>query len=73
VACDNGPLYITGASHTITITGRCSILDVAGTGHRITVDSADTINVSGLSNSITYDSGAPAVNDFGSQNVVGQG
>jgi Protein of unknown function (DUF3060) len=43
---------------------------VSGTGHTITVDSAGTINISGVSNAITYHSGTPAVGSSAIQNLV---
>lgn len=73
VACDNGTLYVSGGNHVVTVTGNCDALNVSGTGHKVTVDSANSIMVSGVSNEITYHSGTPAVNNTGNQNVVHQG
>ncbi|WP_082939579.1 DUF3060 domain-containing protein [Mycobacterium sp. 852014-50255_SCH5639931] len=73
VACDNGTLYVSGGNLVVTVTGNCDVLNVSGTGHKVTVDSANSIMVSGGSNEITYHSGTPAVNNTGNQNVVHQG
>lgn len=73
VACDNGTLYVSGGNHVVTVTGNCDALNVSGTGHKVTVDSANSIMVSGTSNEITYHSGTPVVNNTGNQNVVHQG
>ncbi|WP_082945492.1 DUF3060 domain-containing protein [Mycobacterium sp. E2733] len=73
IACDNGTLYISGGNHVVTVTGNCDVLNVSGTGHKVTVDSANSVMVSGSSNEITYHSGTPVVNNTGNANVVHQG
>ncbi|WP_102145193.1 DUF3060 domain-containing protein [Mycobacterium hubeiense] len=73
IACDGGSVIISGLSHTLEITGHCASVAVSGFDHAISVDSADTIAVSGTGNRVTYHSGTPRVANAGDSNVVQQG
>jgi hypothetical protein len=71
--CNDGSLIVTGSTNSIVITGHCVKLDVQGIKNVVTVDSADNISASGISNEITYHSGTPQVSNEGLENVVKQG
>ncbi len=70
--CNDNSVSISGVSNTITITGHCTTVTVSGMQNKITLDTSDQINASGLNNTVTYHSGSPDVNNAGS-NVVEQG
>ena len=55
------------------IVGHCASLTVSGMKNSVTVDSADTIDTSGLNNQVTFHSGSPQVSKSGEDNVVQQG
>ena len=73
LACNDGHLIVDGRDETITVTGHCSSVSVDGVIHHVTIDSADTIDVDGLNNVITYHSGSPHVTSSGFSNSVKQG
>jgi len=73
IACNNGNLKLNGDTNTDTVTGHCRSLDVFGRANHVTVDSADTISVSGDDNVIIYHSGSPIINKTGNNNTVSQG
>lgn len=73
IACDDNVVNVSGVSNTVVISGHCASLSVTGVQNGITVDAVDSIDVSGLSNKITYHSGTPKVTNSGSANVVQQG
>jgi Protein of unknown function (DUF3060) len=72
IACNDGHLTVNGRDETVTVTGHCSSVSVDGVIHHVTIDSADTIDVDGVHNVVTYHSGAPNVTDSG-MNSVKQG
>jgi Protein of unknown function (DUF3060) len=72
IACNDGHLTVNGRDETITVTGHCSSVSVDGVIHHVTIDSADTIDVDGIHNVVTYHSGTPKVTDSG-MNSVKQG
>jgi hypothetical protein len=47
-ACDNSQVTVTGASLNVVITGHCASLRVTGEDTKVTVDTSDTISVSGV-------------------------
>ncbi|OBH86570.1 hypothetical protein A5681_15210 [Mycobacterium scrofulaceum] len=73
IACNDNVVDVSGVSNTVVISGHCASLSVTGVQNGITVDAVDSIDVSGLSNKITYHSGTPKITNSGSANVVQQG
>jgi hypothetical protein len=74
VACSgNSTITVSGISNTVTLTGHCGSVTVSGLNNIVTVDTADTIEATGLNNKVTYHSGSPKINKTGSGNVVEQG
>jgi serine/threonine protein kinase len=71
--CNDGSLIITGSTNSVVITGHCVKLDVEGIKNVVTVDSADNISASGISNEVTYHSGTPQISNEGLENTVKQG
>jgi hypothetical protein len=73
IACNDNVVTVSGISNTIVITGHCASLTVSGMKNSVTVDAADTIDASGMSNQVTFHSGAPKISKSGVDNVVAQG
>jgi hypothetical protein len=73
IACNDGNISVMGFSNTTVLTGHCASLTVSGSQNVVTVDNADTISASGLSNKVTYHSGSPQIDKSGSSNTVEQG
>jgi hypothetical protein len=74
VACSgNSTITVSGISNTVTLTGHCGSVTVSGLNNIVTVDTADTIEATGLNNKVTYHSGSPKINKTGSGNTVEQG
>ena len=73
VACNQSAINLSGISNKVVITGHCTSLHVSGVQNSITVDAADSIDVSGFNNQITYHTGSPSVEKSGDGNVVQQG
>ncbi len=73
VTCDGGTVEISGITNTVDIKGHCGRVDVSGIENVVTVDSADVIDGSGISNRITFHEGAPQINTSGSGVTVEQG
>jgi hypothetical protein len=72
IACNEGHLSLTGFKNTFTVTGHCASLMVGDTSNHVTVDSADSIDVSGDWNTVTYHSGSPRITNT-ADNTVQQG
>lgn len=72
IACNGGHVTVDGRDETVTVTGHCSSVSVDGVIHHVTIDSADSIDVDGIHNVVTYHSGSPKVTNSG-QNTVRQG
>jgi hypothetical protein len=70
VYCNDGHLTVGGSTTTYTIHGHCASLDVSGIDNVITVDSVDTISLSGIGNHVTYRSGQPKMTGSGGINNV---
>ena len=49
---------IEGKHNSLTITGECAVLDVAGSDNRITIESVGTIRIHGNNNDVGYERGA---------------
>jgi DUF3060 family protein len=73
IACNDGTLNLSGYGNTFTVTGHCRRLEVLGSALHVTVDSADTINASGLNIAIIYHSGTPKSTKSGTNVTVDQG
>jgi hypothetical protein len=73
IACNDSVVTVSGISNTIVIVGHCASLTVSGMQNSITVDAADTIDASGISNQVTFRSGSPQISKSGDGNVVQQG
>ena len=73
IACNDSVVTVSGISNTIVIVGHCASLTVSGMQNSITVDAADTIDASGISNQVTFHSGSPQISKSGDGNVVQQG
>ena len=73
IECNDSSASISGMSNTVVLTGHCATVTVSGIKNIVTVDTADTISASGFENQVTYHSGAPTIQNAGSDNVVEQG
>jgi hypothetical protein len=72
-ACNNGNLTLSSYGIVFNVTGHCASVALKSYNNQVTVDSVDSINVSGYNNIVTYHSGAPKITDSGSNNVIQQG
>ncbi|OBH11417.1 DUF3060 domain-containing protein [Mycobacterium sp. E1747] len=72
IDCNNGNLKLDGDNNTYTVTGHCGRLGIFGSGNHVAADSADTIDVFGDDNAVTYHSGSPRIEKTGNNNVVSQ-
>lgn len=72
VACDGGTVNISGVSNIVEITGHCTNVTVSGIENNVTVDSADVISASGITNRVTFLSGTPETSVAG-ENVIERG
>lgn len=70
--CEAGKsLNITGANNTLTITGPCETVTVSGFSNTVTFGELKTeITVTGYGNKLTYKTGEPKVNNYGSNNTI---
>ncbi len=73
VECRDNTVIVSGIENQLEITGHCAALTVSGVQNVITVESADTIGVSGFENRVTYRGGEPDVSKSGQSNVVEAG
>ena len=73
VECRDNTVIVSGIENELEIIGHCAALTVSGVENVITVESVDTIGVSGFDNRVTYRSGEPEVSKSGQSNVVEQG
>jgi Protein of unknown function (DUF3060) len=72
-ACNNGQLKLSSYGIEYSVTGHCASLAISSYNNKVTVDSVDTITVSGYGNNVTYHSGVPKVTDSGYDNNIQQG
>ncbi len=72
-ACNNGKLTLSSYGIAFYATGHCASLTITSYGNKVTLGSADSINVSGYNNTVTYHSGAPKITDSGYSNTIQQG
>ena len=73
VTCTGGAVEISGINNTVEITGHCDRVGVSGIENIVTLESADVIEASGISNRVTYHSGDPRIDSSGSDVTVTQG
>jgi hypothetical protein len=73
VTCNANVVNISGISNNVVITGHCAAVNVSGMQNVVTVDTADTIETSGLNNKVIYHAGSPKISKSGSGNTVDQG
>lgn len=71
--CRDNIVIVSGVENELEITGHCTALTVSGVENVITVESVDTIAVSGFDNRVTFHTGKPDVSKSGQSNVVEQG
>ena len=73
--CRGGPAQIMGSTNVLTISGKCTALNVAGSGNRITIEFTpnSTISVAGSNNAISWtgtDGKSPKLSTVGSSNTL---
>jgi hypothetical protein len=73
VTCNANAVNVSGISNKVVVKGHCTSLHVSGVQNVVTVDTADTIEVSGFTNQVTYHTGAPSIDKSGDGNVVQRG
>jgi hypothetical protein len=64
---------VSGIQNTVTFTGHCAKVTVSGQKNQVTLDSADTIEASGIDNVVTYHTGTPVIDRSGIDNTIQQG
>ena len=73
IACNNDEVAVSGIQNTVTFTGHCAKVTVSGQKNQVTLDSADTIEASGIDNVVTYHTGTPVIDRSGIDNTIQQG
>ena len=73
IACNDGHVKVDGREMTVTISGHCASITVDGVINKVNVDSADTVDIDGIHNVVTYHSGSPKVTNRNGLNTVAQG
>jgi hypothetical protein len=68
-------LAINGHGNSLTISGQCAVLEITGSGNRISVESVGSIKISGNNNDIRYDrapdgKNKPAIKNKGAANTI---
>jgi hypothetical protein len=69
-ACNNGNLKLSSYGIKFNVTGHCASLAISSYSNNVTVDSVDSINVSGYDNVVAYHSGTPTITDSGNNNNI---
>jgi hypothetical protein len=72
-ACNNCKLTLSSYGIEFDVTGHAANLTISSYDNKVTVDSTDTINVSGYDNVVTYHSGTPKITDSGRSNTIQHG
>ena len=66
-------VQVTGSSDVLTITGDCGALQITGSNNAITIDSVESLDFTGNSNSVLYRRGPrPTSSDNGRGNTLGR-
>jgi hypothetical protein len=73
VICNDSDVIVIGSKNTITVTGQCASVTVAGTDNVVVLDSAESISTSGFDNTVTYHSGTPQITNPVAGNVIERG
>lgn len=75
IDCGPGrPLSIGGSNNKLTVTGRCTDIEITGNDNRVTVDEASgAIRAGGVNNIVIYRDGKPKVSASGGGNTVRRG
>jgi hypothetical protein len=73
--CSGGATQIMGSNNDLTVSGKCSALNVAGSGNKITIEFAPgaSISLAGSNNAISWtgaDGKKPMMSSVGSGNTV---
>jgi hypothetical protein len=71
--CDNANVKLSAYGIAFNATGHCASLAISSYNNKVTVDSVDTITVSGYGNNVTYHTGTPKVTNSGYDNNIQQG
>ncbi|WP_280835539.1 DUF3060 domain-containing protein [Mycolicibacterium frederiksbergense] len=71
--CQDHTVIVSGIENRLEITGHCAAVTVSGVQNTISIESVDTIGVSGFENRVTFHTGQPDVSNSGQSNVVEQG
>ena len=71
VNCNGGHLTVDDINATVTVHGHCATVTVSGIDNAVHIDTADTIELGGIGNRVTYQSGTPQIN--GSNSNVSRG
>ncbi|MCV7179602.1 DUF3060 domain-containing protein [Mycolicibacterium sphagni] len=72
ITCDDTVVTVSGMDNTVVATGHCTLVQVSGMNNVVTIDAADAIDASGMSNKITYRAGSPKITKSGFSNTVEQ-
>lgn len=73
IDCADRPASISGVENKVVLTGHCGRVDVSGVNNSVTIDSADAIDVSGMSNQVRFHSGNPELSSSGLDNTLERG
>ena len=74
--CDGGDtIALTGNGNTLTITGECAGIDVAGSRNKVSLESVGTIKVNGNNNEVSYTrapagKAKPVIKNKGAANTI---
>ncbi len=68
-SCEDRSVQVSGNNDSVRLIGHCRSLQVSGNHNSIRVDRVDSIQTSGLANSIHWLNGDPSVQDTGKSNV----
>jgi hypothetical protein len=72
-ACNNATVKLSSYGIAFNATGRCTSVAISSYDNKVTVDSVETVTVSGYNNNVTYHQGTPKVTDSGYANNIHQG
>ncbi len=72
-ACNNATVKLTSYGIVFNGAGHCGSIAIGSYDNHVTVDSVDTVTVSGYSNDVTYHQGTPKVTNSGYDNTIHQG
>lgn len=73
IECDGNAVIVSGIENNLTLNGHCNSVSISGIQNIVTVESVNTIGVSGFDNHVTYRTGEPQINKSGKDNTVEQG